>query len=268
MIDVNIPEYITLPVSVTSGLGPDEANKAHTYENAAGNGLDIPYGGTLDLARQDSTRLAKYLWENYIEPYNFPPESIILMGCGQAFHAVARLMSDLPGEAVYQSPIRERENAAGNSFGGTTTGMLAGVVGFISRDPVRPVHNNVNPWVGEWYRKNSLVFVAEGHVIFRQGKKSKKYGNLRSVEDGLLSQIMERDEVRSEAWSFMLDRVGKGVGDSTEEEEEEREEIKREVKQEARSENGLEVVRLEDSSDVRADGPTLVVDDVVMSTER
>ncbi len=185
-------------------------------------------------------------------------------------------MSELPGEAVYQSPMRERDNAAGNSFGGTTTGMLAGVVGFISTNPVRPVQNSANPWVSEWYKKNSLVFVEQSHQIFKkEGKKSKKYGNLRRVEGGTLAAIMQEEGVKKDAWGFILDRVGMGVGESTDEEE------LREIMQEQvvkREELGQEEqakveVNTEGQSMVSAGGyeteeQRMAAEDVIMSTEK
>ena len=209
------------------------------------------------------------------------------MGCGHAFHAVARLMSELPGEAVYQSPLRERDNAAGNTFGGLTTGMLAGVVGFIAENPVRPVSNGANPWVSEWYKKNSLIFVSEGHNIFKkESRKSRKYGAIVGVRGKVLSGIMRDRGTREAAWRFMLGRVGKGR-DSVGSEEEVKEiraevkeiraevkEIRAEVKEEVKTENEIKrEAEAENNTNARTEMDhrqelNLTVEDMVMSTEK
>ncbi len=177
-------------------------------------------------------------------------------------------MSELPGEAVYQSPIRERDL----SLGGTTTGMLAGVVGFISTNPVRPVQNSATPWVSEWYKKNSLVFVGEGHAIFRrEGKKSRKYGNLVKVEDGSLGAIMQRKNVMEQAWKFMLDRVRYNREESDEEDDSERKsgggEDSGEVQEPVDTSKSDVKVEAAEQSEVRGQEIT-GEDDVVMSTEK
>lgn len=82
MIDINIPELISVnPDPTIPGLNPYEAT-------------EIEYASTsTNQARKESEKLAAYLWENYIEPYEFPGY-IFLMGAGHAFHAVAKLISD------------------------------------------------------------------------------------------------------------------------------------------------------------------------------
>lgn len=82
MIDVNIPELI----SVT----PDPSNPdSNSYEAA-----EIEYASTVtNQARKEGEKLAAYLWENYVEPHDFPGY-IFLMGAGHAFHAVAKLVSE------------------------------------------------------------------------------------------------------------------------------------------------------------------------------
>ena len=140
VIDVNIPEYITMPVKTDSGLlGPPTA---------------IQYASPdTDIARKEASLLASYLWTNYIEPLVNPSAKIILMGCGHAFHAVARLVSD--SENLYQS--------------------LAGVVGFIATNPVRPVGNQGGPWVSNWYKDNSRIYVS--FFAFSMGKRAKRGQN-------------------------------------------------------------------------------------------
>jgi histone deacetylase 6 len=216
VIDVYIPKVVTLPMNVTEGLSPEEKAKARQYIDSQNPGyVNIPYAEKkLDLARQESGKVARYIWENYIEPYDFKAESVVFLGSGNGVYPVTRLMSELPNEAVYQSTMRERENAQGaggaNAFSGTTTGMLAGVVGFVTDQPLRGVQNQANPWVTEWYRKNALVFVTEDHSVFTK-KVSRSYGSLRKVERGDLAQVMLRDNVQQQCWEWIMERVGEPI---------------------------------------------------------
>jgi histone deacetylase 6 len=243
VIDVYIPKVITLPVAVTEGLSPEEKAKADQYTDSQNRRfVNIPFGEKLDLARQESGKVARYIWENYIEPYDFGAESVVFLGSGNGVYPVTRLMSELPNEAVYQSTMRERENAQGaggaNAFSGTTTGMLAGVVGFVTNQPLRGVNNQANPWVTEWYKKNALVFVTEDHNVFNK-KVSRSYGSLRKVERGSLAEMMLREDVQQQCWEWIMERVG-------------------------------EPIKYDDTtSEEGKTGPTLVgSDDVMMSTER
>lgn len=78
MIDVNIPELITVS---------DPNNPKY-------NDTEVEYASTAtDVARREGEKLASYLWENYIEPYDFPG-GIFLIGAGNAFHAIAKLVSE------------------------------------------------------------------------------------------------------------------------------------------------------------------------------
>jgi hypothetical protein len=78
VIDINVPEHITVN---------DEDNPDY-------NGMDVEYASTTtDAARKEGEKLAMYLWENYVEPYDFPG-GIFLVGAGSAFHALAKLVSE------------------------------------------------------------------------------------------------------------------------------------------------------------------------------
>lgn len=241
VIDVNIPEHITLPdpvpVDPLTGL-------PQMIDYASNNA---------DLARREAEKLATYLWENYIEPVatpdNVDKREIFLMGCGHAFHAVARLISE--NDNVYQS--------------------LTGVVGFIATNPVRPVKNNANPWVSSWYRENSLVFVSNNHSLWKkEGKVSKRYGRLEGSDGVCLNEMMKLEEQR--VWEWIGQKVGddlsgrvkeekkngglslQGDPDETETDEETKRELERDV-----------LVGHENSS---TNGVESMADDVVMSTEQ
>lgn len=85
VIDVNIPEFITVDPNAGSSSYPDSGG----YEN---NNVEYSSNQT-DLARREGEKLTSYLWENYVEPYDFPG-GIFLIGAGHAFHAVAKLVSE------------------------------------------------------------------------------------------------------------------------------------------------------------------------------
>ena len=66
---MNIPEHITV-----------------------GNESTIRFDSNTDQARREAEKLATYLWENYIEPYDH--EQVFLIGIGNAFHGVVKLLTD------------------------------------------------------------------------------------------------------------------------------------------------------------------------------
>lgn len=71
VIDVNIPRFIT----------DNETGRTIEYRNVED-----------DMGRKNGERLALYLWENYIELHDF--ENIFLIGVGDAYHGLAKLLSD------------------------------------------------------------------------------------------------------------------------------------------------------------------------------
>ena len=69
VLDVNIPEHITV-----------------------GDESSIRYDSNAEQARREAEKLAAYLWENYIEPYDH--EGIFFIGIGNAFHGVVKLLTE------------------------------------------------------------------------------------------------------------------------------------------------------------------------------
>lgn len=69
VLDVNIPEHITMP---------DESPSR--------------FDSNPEQARREAEKLATYLWENYIEPYDH--EQIFFIGIGNAFHGVVKLLTE------------------------------------------------------------------------------------------------------------------------------------------------------------------------------
>jgi histone deacetylase 6 len=189
VVDVNVPEYITPATSTTP----------------------VPYSSSeTNVARDEGEKLIRYLYVNYIEPSE--ATSIVLMGVGNAFHAIAKLLSD--SEVMYMH--------------------ISGVIGFISVNPVRPVGGS-SPYVTAWYRNNSLIYVAETHALWKkakEGKVSKRYGDIRIAQGNASNDIMidKQDEV--EDWI-----LGK-VHDDDETEDEESEDVERAAA--VKSEPGIE----------------------------
>ena len=84
-------------MAILNGFGVIDVNiPAHITDLETGK--TIRYNSTEDdLGRRNGELLAVYLWENYIEPYDFP-EGIIMCGVGDAFHAIAKLLNELDAE--------------------------------------------------------------------------------------------------------------------------------------------------------------------------
>lgn len=117
---------------------------------------------TTDVARIESEKLATYLWDNYIEPYEFEG-GIWLIGAGQAFYAVAKLISEK--ENLYQ--------------------RLNGVIAFVSDGLMRPLNlvGNNNTWTVSWLREHLRTYVAKTHDVWRKAEQenrnpSKKFGQV------------------------------------------------------------------------------------------
>ncbi|OAG37424.1 hypothetical protein AYO21_08390 [Fonsecaea monophora] len=196
VIDINVPEFITVSTDDDPNTKSDFLSSTHPH----GSSRDVEYASTTtDLARKEGEKLALYIWENYVEPYDFP-WGIILMGAGHAFHAIAKLVS--VNDNVYQN--------------------LVGIVCFISTEPIRPISNpSGNHWVSQWYRNNSLVVVSGRHSLWKKekesGRVSKRYGRLvRSDAEGLNQIMMQHKE---EVCQWMFDKVSQRKDEMSAEEE-------------------------------------------------
>ena len=69
VLDVNIPEHIT-----------SNDNPIYRTDSNA------------EQARKEAEKLATYLWENYIEPYDH--DRIFFIGIGNAFHGIVKLLTE------------------------------------------------------------------------------------------------------------------------------------------------------------------------------
>ncbi|KAK5304086.1 Histone deacetylase hda1 [Exophiala xenobiotica] len=163
VIDINVPQHIT--------INDEDSPEYHD--------TDVEYASTMtDVARKEGEKLAQYLWENYVEPWDFVG-GIFLMGAGTAFHALAKLVSE--NENVYPS--------------------LLGIIGFIATNPIRPISNPSSHWVSQWYRENSLVYVSHVHSLWKKDNKpSRKYGRLVQSGGAVLNVMMKMHEDEVTEW--------------------------------------------------------------------
>lgn len=170
VLDINIPERIT-PID---------------------SEVPIPYASVeTDAARLEGEKLISYIYTNYIEPSD--ATSVVLIGVGNAFHAIAKLLSEID----------------------VATERISGVIGFIGVNPVRPVGAS-NPQTTGWFRQHSLVYVIHSHALWsKDGKKvSRRYGDLRRAEGNSANDMMLAN--RAEAVTWILEKVHDE--DATEEE--------------------------------------------------
>lgn len=163
MIDVNIPDKITITPDRNVDPNSLHLNQSVDYKSQ-----------TTDVARKEAEKLTNYIWENYIEPYEYPG-GIWLIGAGNAFHCVAKLLAE--HEGIF--------------------GRLNGVVGFICQNPLRPI-NSTDSRLASWYREKSRIFVSKEHPVWirsdeKDGRKkiSKRYGRLVKSEETILNSMMQ-----------------------------------------------------------------------------
>lgn len=191
VIDVNIPDRIT----ITPDLNIDP-NSIHV-------GQSVEYKSqSTDVARKEAEKLTEYIWENYIEPNDYPG-GIWLIGAGHAFHCVAKLLAEHEG----------------------VVGRLNGVIGFICKNPLRPI-NSADSRLAAWYREKSRIFVSKDHDVWKRpddkdGKKkiSKRYGKIIKSDETILNSLMQRH--LPEVVEFLKETGKWDMGDGYDEIEEE-----------------------------------------------
>ncbi|KAI9825223.1 MAG: Histone deacetylase hda1 [Thelocarpon impressellum] len=111
--------------------------------------------------------LVVYLWENYIEVNAC--KRLFLLGIGDAHYGTIHMINSC-----------ER---------GT---MLQGVVNLISNGVLRSVKKDTDPFIADWYKKNSQVFVNQGHTAFQPGRKGlkRRFGTvIQSPKDSITSML-------------------------------------------------------------------------------
>lgn len=173
VIDVNIPELITMDVS----------DQPSSYSKPNG-----------EEAEKQAEKLATYLWENYMEPSD--AEQLFFMGVGNAFQGIVKLLSDKGKPLSHLQYIRIKQPSP------TTESVhqrVSGVIVFIGSNPVRPVHSNENPYLSRWYSQHSKVYVAQAHSLWSKTDRrmSRRYGKVERSPGVLLNEmlVLHRDAV-------------------------------------------------------------------------
>ncbi|KAI5294941.1 Histone deacetylase hda1 [Ascosphaera acerosa] len=108
---------------------------------------------------------------------------IFLLGIGDAYQGLSSLL--INDERVYAK--------------------VTGVISLVADNPVRSLASSTNPWLSRWYRDNSLVFIWDGHLLWRGHKLSKRYGRIRSAPEKTLNEMLSN--YQQVITDFILDRI-------------------------------------------------------------
>lgn len=192
VIDVNIPEHITIEESTAYSSSLDPSSYPAHPSLYANTSLEYAAKNN-DLARREGEKLATYLWDNYIEPFDF--DHIIIIGVGHAFHAIARAITE--SDTIHES--------------------IPAIVSFVSEQPVRGLSNPNNPWLGSWYRDHSRVYVTHDHNVWAREKKSKRYGRTIRAPEGLRGLNGMMKYYKDEVWTWIRDVIGEDEDEENEE---------------------------------------------------
>ncbi|KAI9853167.1 MAG: Histone deacetylase hda1 [Thelocarpon superellum] len=118
-----------------------------------------------------SVRLTKelvgYLWENYIEVNS--AKKLFVLGVGQAHSAAIHFLNTCDCAST-----------------------LKGAINFVNHASLHSVRKDMDTFFADWYKRNSLVFVNQNHLIFAPGRKAlkRKFGHIiRSPKDGMSDML-------------------------------------------------------------------------------
>ncbi|RYP67997.1 hypothetical protein DL771_006920 [Monosporascus sp. 5C6A] len=149
-----------------------------------------------DKTLQDQIReLVCYIWDNYLQLYDV--EDLFLLGVGNAYLGVKVLLTN--------RDCKRR---------------IAGVINFVTGN-LRPVKSETDPDLSTWYRRNSLVFVANDHACWSDEELAKKvskkrFGRVKRSNQVGINRMME--EHAAEVHEWVGERLSQnGSGNTTEE---------------------------------------------------
>ncbi|ORY64236.1 histone deacetylase [Pseudomassariella vexata] len=135
-----------------NGFGVIDANVPHYVTRPEDVDPYIPGANERTLSVQIK-ELVNYIWDNYLQLYE--AEDIFLLGVGNAYLGVKLLLTE--------RHCKDR---------------VTGVVNFVTGN-LRPVKSAVDEDLSTWYKKNSLVYVANDHACWSDPDLAKKVGKKR-----------------------------------------------------------------------------------------
>jgi histone deacetylase 6 len=166
VVDVNIPQYIS----------PTDTD---------------PYmpKSSEPVLGQQMKELLCYLWDNYFEVNT--ASSIFLMGVGEAYLGIKQLLTS---RGIYPSPLPlmpllyikvKKKHADSLPADKDAKGKIPGVLSFVSGS-LRPVKSDVDQYLSQWYKSNSLIYVSPDHACWSDEDSARKVRKNRfgKVEKG------------------------------------------------------------------------------------
>ncbi|KAK6825398.1 histone deacetylase clr3 [Apiospora arundinis] len=143
--------------------------------------------------------LMNYIWDNYLQLWE--AEDIFLLGIGNAYLGVKLLLTE--------RHCKDR---------------ISGVINFVTGN-LRPVKSSVDEDLSGWYKRNSLVFVADDHACWIDADMAKKvskkrFGGVKRSSQIGLNKMMYAHANEVQEWIVERVKSDKAGEDSSDEDTE------------------------------------------------
>ncbi|KAK8094738.1 histone deacetylase A [Apiospora hydei] len=140
--------------------------------------------------------LMNYIWDNYLQLWE--AEDIFLVGVGNAYLGVKLLLTE--------RHCKDR---------------ISGVINFVTGN-LRPVKSSVDEDLSGWYKRNSLVYVADDHACWIDADMAKKvskkrFGGVKRSSQTGLNKMMHAHAGEVHEWIVERVTSDKAGDDSTDE---------------------------------------------------